>query len=43
MKKFVVCLCVVIVALVWAVNRFEKESAGKQPMSVDAVSMQTPT
>lgn len=39
MKKFVVCLCVVIVALVWAVNRFEKESAGKQPMSVDAVSM----
>lgn len=39
MKKFVVCLCVVIVALVWAVNRSEKESAGKQPMSVDAVSM----
>ena len=39
MKKFVVCLCVVIVALVWAVNRFEKESAGKQPMSVDALSM----
>ncbi len=39
MKKFVVCLCVVIVALVWAVNRSEKESAGKRPMSVDAVSM----
>lgn len=39
MKKFVVCLCVVIVALVWAVNRSEKGSAGKQPMSVDAVSM----
>ena len=39
MKKIVVCLCVVIVALVWAVNRSEKESAGKQPMSVDALSM----
>lgn len=39
MKKFVVCLCVVIVALVWAVNRSEKESTGKKPMSVDAVSM----
>lgn len=39
MKKFVVCLCVVIVALVWAVNQSEKESAGKRPMSVDAVSM----
>jgi len=39
LKKFVVCLCVVIVALVWAVNRSEKESTCKQPMSVDAVSM----
>lgn len=39
MKKIVVCLCVVIVALVWAVNQSEKESTGKQPMSVDALSM----